>query len=130
MRPELSREKVLETLGVLALACLVLGHFAKRPALKTGFLAAASLLLAVALFAGPVARQIARGWLAFGEVLAAVNSRIILGALYFLFLTPIALLSRLSRGDTLQLKRLPGAGRSYWHVRDHAYVRKDIEKLW
>lgn len=130
MKPELSREKVLETLGVLALACLVFGHLAQRPALKTGLLAAAALLLALALFVGPVARRIARGWLAFGEVLAAVNSRIILGGLYFVFLTPIALLARLFRGDTLHLKRQAGAGRTYWHARDHAYTRQDIEKLW
>ena len=130
MNHELTREKVLETIGVLALACLVVGHLAKRPGLKAGFLAAAALLLAVGLFVKPAGALIARAWLKFGGALGAVNSRIILGAIFYLFLTPIALLARLTRGDFLHLKKRAGADRSYWHARDHAYTAEDIGKLW
>jgi hypothetical protein len=126
----LTREKVLETIGVLALACLVVGHLAKRPGVKGGFLATAALLLAVGLFVKPAGALIARAWLKFGGMLGAVNSRIILGAIFYLFLTPIALLARLTRGDFLHLKKRPGADRSYWHVRNHAYTAEDIGKLW
>jgi hypothetical protein len=127
---ELTREKVLETIGVLALACLVVGHLAKRPGLKVGSLAAATLLLAVGLFVKPAGALIARAWLKFGGLLGAVNSRIILGAIFYLFLTPIALLARLTRGDFLHLKKRAGADRSYWHARNHAYTAEDISKLW
>ena len=130
LKTELSREKVLETIGVLALACLVVGHLAKRPGLKAGFLAAAALLLAVGLFVKPAGALIARAWLKFGGALGAVNSRIILGAIFYLFLTPIALLARLTRGDFLHLKKRGGADRSYWHARNHAYTAEDIGKLW
>src|SRR5512137_2182609 len=131
MKKELTRETVLETLGVLALACLVGGHLLRhRPAAGKGFLAAASLLLAVALFVKPAARSIARAWLAFAEVLGAVNSRILLGAIFYLFLTPIALLARLTRGDFLHLKKRTGPERSYWQARDHAYTPEDLTKLW
>jgi len=129
-KTELTREKVLETIGVLALACLVVGHLAKRPGLKAGFLAAAALLLAVGLFVKPAGALIARAWLKFGGALGAVNSRIILGAIFYLFLTPIALLARLTRGDFLHLKKREGADRSYWHARNHAYTLEDINKLW
>jgi hypothetical protein len=125
---ELTREKVLETIGVLALACLVAGHLAKRPGLKAGLLAAAALLLAAGLFVKPAGALIARAWLKFGGALGAVNSRIILGVIFYLFLTPIAVLARLTRGDFLGLKKRPGG--SYWHVRDHAYTAEDIGKLW
>ena len=127
---ELTREKVLETIGVLALACLVVGHLATRPGLKTGFLAAAALLLVAGLFVKPAGALIARAWLKFGGLLGAVNSRIILGAIFYLFLTPIALLARLTRGDFLHLEKRAGAGRSYWHARNHAYTAEDIRKLW
>jgi hypothetical protein len=130
MKRELSREKVLETVGVLALACLVVGHLAKRPGVKGGFLAAAALLLAAGLFVRPAGALIARAWLKFAEVLGAVNSRIILAAIFYLFLTPIAVLARLTRGDFLHLKKSAGAGRSYWHARDHVYTAEDIGKLW
>ena len=131
MKRELTRETILETLGVLALACLVVGHLLRhRPAAGKGFFAAAVLLLAVALFVKPVAGLIARAWLKFAEVLGAVNSRIILGAIFYLFLTPIALLARLTRGDFLHLKKRAGVARSYWHARDHASPAEDISKLW
>jgi len=129
-KTELTREKVLETIGVLALACLVVGHLATKPGIKSGFLAAAALLLAVGLFVKPAGALVARAWLTFGGALGAVNSRIILGAIFYLFLTPIALLARLTRGDFLHLKKREGADRSYWHARNHAYTLEDINKLW
>jgi hypothetical protein len=115
---------------VLALACLVVGHLATRQGLKGGFLAAAALLLAVGLFVKPAGALIARAWLKFGGALGAVNSRIILGVIFYLFLTPIALLARLTRGDFLDLKKREGADRSYWHARNHAFTAEDIGKLW
>jgi hypothetical protein len=131
MKQELSREKVLETVGVLALACLVAGHLLRhRPFAGRGFLAAAALLLAAGLFLKPAGALVARAWLRLAEALGAVNSRILLGAIFYLFLTPIALLARLFRGDFLDLKRRAGAGRSYWHAHDHAYTAEDIGKLW
>jgi len=131
MKTELSREKVLETIGVLALACLVAGHLVRhRPVAAKGFLAAAALLLAVGLFVKPGGTLIARAWLKFGGLLGAVNSRLILGAIFYLFLTPIALLAQLARGDFLHLKKRTGADRSYWHARNHAYTAADIAKLW
>jgi hypothetical protein len=129
-KTELTREKVLETIGVLALACLVVGHLATKPGIKSGFLAAAALLLAAGLFVKPAGALIARAWLKFGGALGAVNSRIILGAIFYLFLTPIALLARLTRGDFLHLKKREGADRSYWHARNHTYTAEDISKLW
>jgi hypothetical protein len=131
MKKELTRETVLETVGVLALACLVAGHLLRdRPLAGRGFLAAATLLLATGLFVKPLARRIAQVWLGFAEALGAVNSRILLGAIFYLFLTPIALLARLVRGDFLQLRKQEGPGRSYWHRRDHRAAPGDLGKLW
>lgn len=127
---ELTRETVLETTGVLALACLVAGHLLRHRPAGRGFLAAAALLLAVGLFVKPLARLIARVWLKFALALGAVNSRILLGLIFYCFLTPIALLARLTRGDFLHLKKRSGSERSYWHARDHAYTAEDIGKLW
>jgi hypothetical protein len=127
---KLPHEKVLETTGVLALACLVVALLAHRPGVRGGFLAAAAALLAAGLFVKPAGRLVAAVWLRFAEVLGAVNSRIILGVVFYVFLTPIALLARLTRGDLLGLKRRGGAGRSYWLERRHAYTKADLEKIW
>ena len=105
-KTELSREKVLETVGVLALACLVAGHLLRhRPGPARRFLAAATLLLAAGLFVKPAAALIAPGLAVVRRSPGRVNSRIILGAIFYLFLTPIAFLARLTRGDLLHLKQ-------------------------
>jgi len=131
MKKEITRETVLETIGVLALASLVAGHLLReRPLAGKGFLAAATLLLAAGLFVKPVARLIAQAWLGLARALGAVNSRILLGAIFYLFLTPIALLARLFRRDFLHLDKRSGADRTYWQRRDHAYTAEDIGKLW
>lgn len=126
MKRQLERATVLETLGVLALACLVVGHFFEHPAWK----AAAVAFLVVGLFVKPAANAIARLWLKFAEVVGAFNSRVLLGLIFFVFLTPIALLARIARGDVLHLKRRTGADRSYWQPRDHAFTAGDISKIW
>ena len=64
------------------------------------------------------------------SALGAVNSRILLGVIFYLFLTPIAIIARLTRGDFLHLKKRTGPDRSYWQARDHAYTAEDIGKLW
>ena len=131
VKRELSRETVLETVGVLALACLVFGRLARhKPHLSQGLLAAAALLLAAGLFVKPVAAAIARGWLGFAEVLGSFNSRVLLGLIFYLFLTPLAFLSRLNRGDFLGLRRKTAADRSHWAKRDHHSVPADLDKLW
>ena len=131
MRKELSRETVLETVAVLSLACLAAGHLLRhRPLAGRGFLAAAALLLALGVFVKPAARLVALAWLRLSEALGAVNSRILLSLIFFLFLTPIAAIARLSRGDFLHLKKGAGAGRTYWQPRDHAYTPEDLGKLW
>lgn len=54
-----------------------------------------------------------RAWMKFGALLHAVVSPIMLGAMYFCVITPIALLMRLARRDALRRKREPNA-RTYW----------------
>jgi hypothetical protein len=131
MKKEVTRESVLETIAVLSLACLVAGHLLReRPLAGKAFLGAATLLLAAGVFVKPVARLIAKAWLRLATALGAVNSRILLGAIFYLFLTPIALLARLFHRDFLHLDRRAGADRSYWQPRDRAYTAEDIRKLW
>lgn len=68
------------------------------------------------------------GWLKLGEVLGFINSRILLGVVFFIFLTPLAWIQRLRTGDKLQLKKKKEG--SYFVERDHTYEPKDLEKMW
>ena len=119
------RAKDLKTLAVLAAACLLAGRLTSWA--PWYWLALA--LLTAALFLKKTAAFIADCWLKFGHALGAVNSRIILTLVFYLALTPLALLKRLFDGDTLKLRKKP-AGESYYEPRDHLYTPADLEKPW
>ncbi len=52
-----------------------------------------------------------RAWMAFGLLLGRIISPIVLGAMFFLLITPVAMVTRAFGRDALRLKR--GAS-SYW----------------
>ncbi len=83
---------------------------------------------AVSIFIPPAARWIEWAWLKLALGLGWVNSRILLSLIYFLFLLPIAWVSRLFTKDPLQLKK--NSGPSLFIIRDHLYTGKDLENIW
>jgi len=114
----------LETLGVLSAFFLILNVVTHRPV----FVHTALGLLLVALFVKPLARAVSRAWMRFAELLGTFNSRLILSLVFFLFLTPLALLYRLFNKNPLALKA--GQGGSLFVTRDHVYSKADFEKMW
>jgi len=120
-----SRKKDLETIAVLAAASLVF-YFIFR---KDGFLLAAFLLLFTGLFFKGAASKISALWLKFAELLGAFNTRLLLGLVYFLVLTPIAVLFRLLTRKHANSPR-SASDKSYFTVREHTYAAEDLEKMW
>jgi len=80
-----------------------------------GLIAAGFLI--VALVRPAVLSPLNKLWMKFGLLLAAIMNPIVLGILFFLVFTPMALLARLVGKDFLKLKRQPEA-KSYWIARD------------
>jgi hypothetical protein len=120
----MSRERQLETILVVSTALLLFFLIFKAPwLLYTAF--GLSLL---ALISRSFAYWFTRGWLGFSEVLGFVMSRLILTLLWFLILTPIALLYRLFHKDPLQLKRNRKA--TYYTERGHTYTARDLQNTW
>ena len=86
----------------------------------------APVALSVLGFAiSPLSEMIHRGWLMLAKVLAYINSRILLSVIFFLFLTPIALLMRLL-GKTQFIKKVP-LQQSLFVTRNHLYNRQDLQ---
>ena len=74
-------------------------------------IAAATLLAA---FTKPsLLRPFNRAWMRFGALLHHVVSPLVLGAVYFLVFTPVALAMRLAGRDALH-RRFVASRRSYW----------------
>jgi hypothetical protein len=79
------------------------------------------------LVSNHLANAIVWFWEKLAQVLGFINTRILLSVLFYLFLFPIAMLSRLFSKDPMQLKN-PKA--SVFVTRNHTYTSKDLENMW
>lgn len=115
----------LETLAILALFFLVLTAVTH----VFVFIYFSIGLLAIALFIRPLAGKVTHGWLAVAEFIGRINSRIVLTLVFYLVLTPIAVTYRFFNKNAHAMVRSKDAV-SAFTVRDHAFVKEDLEKLW
>ena len=90
----------LETLGVLSTFFLILNVITHRQV----FVYTALALMLVALFVKPLARVLSRAWMKFAEVVGTFNSKLILSLVFYLLLTPLALLYRAFNRNPLSIK--------------------------
>jgi|SRR5688572_13416481 hypothetical protein len=79
---------------------------------------AAGFAFAAVLFPH-VLHPLNRAWLAFGRLLHRIVSPLVMGAVYFLAVTPTGLIMRLRGRDLLSLRRRPDL-LSYWIEREPA----------
>ena len=115
--------KNLETCMVLALALVI--AFLFKPEIL--FLCFAIGLGLIGLFVPVLANAIRWAWFGLAEILGAITSKILLALIFFLFLTPIALLYRLFH------KKHLGQGTdktTYWISRAYRFGPKDLENPW
>ncbi len=70
------------------------------------------LLAATSFFAAQLLTPLNRFWYALGMLLGKVISPIVLGAMFFVLITPIALITRLFGRDELKIKK--SFVQSYW----------------
>jgi len=117
--------KILKTIKTLSFVSLVIGLVFKTKI----FLYISLMLLFTGLFIKKLSEIIATVWLKFANAIGIINTKIILTAVFYGFLTPIAFFYRLTHGDFMNLKRNPEKI-SLYEIRDHEYRAKDLEKLW
>ncbi len=117
--------KTLETIGVLALFCLVFSIILDISAL----IYVSAGLLFIGLFLKRFARIIAAGWMRFAVVLGVLNTRIILAVIFYAVLTPIAFFYRATHGDFMRVRE-DRSKKTYWHERNHEYKSEDLDKQW
>ena len=117
MKTPESEAKRLRTFGLilaalLALFCWRWGRKGWQVAPWTGGLSVLSALLALArpLWLEPLERN----WMKVARVVAKVNTTVILTLLFYLVVTPLGIIIRLTSGDPLESK--PEGG-SYWKKR-------------
>jgi len=78
------------------------------------FFAAGALLIALGVFVPTVLKPLQKVWMAFSIIMGWFMTRLILAVLFFLVLTPMALLLRLLGKDLLNIKLDRNSSQSYW----------------
>lgn len=128
-KPVASREKDLETILTLCVALVVIFFFTKQ---QHVFLLTLSVMLGlIGMFSKFLSAKIAWAWLKLGELMGFVMSKVILSLIFYVFLFPIALLSRIANAgkDNLMLKK-KRKDESYYFTRNHIFESKDLENVW
>ena len=120
-----ARGKTTETILVIAMGLLLLGLIYDQKIL----LIISFSVGAVGVFIKPLASLISYGWDMLSKLLSFIVPQILLGVIFFFFLTPVALLYRIFKGDSLSLKR-PRKGESMWHNREKSFSKTDLKNMW
>jgi len=114
------RKEQFKTLVILSVGLALIGwrwHHVYVAITALGLLIAGSL-------SSWLLKVITDGWLWIGEMIGAVMSRVVLSLVFFMVLTPVAVIYRLFGRKKRQLN--PD---SYYVERNHRYVAKDLEKV-
>lgn len=86
-------------------------------------------ILLAGLLSAAVRKAVLWIWLKFSHLLGTVNSTIILFLIYFLIITPYAVLFRKKVAGNYILRK-PLRGVSLFKERNHRVVKEDFEKSW
>ena len=92
-------------------------YYRHLPTLLTASFAIAALLILTITFTVPdFLRPLNRAWFTLGLVLGKIVSPIVLGAMFFLVITPVAIVTRIFGRDELRLRKR--STNSYWVRRE------------
>src|SRR5215212_4022833 len=119
----LMKEKHLGTMLVFVLVLIIL--FLNYHNVK--LLYAALALGGIGILIPSLSRKIHDVWMKFAELLGLVMNKVILGIVFYVFLFPVALMSRLFRKNPFKVKKQTS---SYFSERNFTYTKKSLEQLW
>jgi hypothetical protein len=92
------------------------------------FLIGAAVIGVISIAIPAAGDLIVKGWYKIAEVLGAINGRILLSAVFFIILVPVALMARMGMKNPLTLRR--ESKKSVFVDRNHKYTSKDLEQVW
>jgi hypothetical protein len=113
-----------ETVLVITVGFLVLYIVFK----KTGFLYCALGIGLAGVFSFYLSEKIHWFWNRLSVLLGAVSNRVLLGVVFFLVLTPMALIRRMRGKDGL--RRFDTSATSNFSRREQVFEKKDLEQVW
>jgi Saxitoxin biosynthesis operon protein SxtJ len=124
----MKREKTIETMLVITVGMLVLYFVFKHKAWGNYFLIASLVMGLIGVFSNFLSEKVAWVWGKIAHIMGTFNSYVLLSIIFFVFLTPVAFLFKLTRKDLLKLKAQKNG--TVYEERNHLYVAKDLENVW
>lgn len=116
--PETPKTQLVIVVGLLVLSAIFRAQILVYIALGIGL-----LVLIIPLFG----YGLVWGWYRLALLMSRIVNPLVLGLLFYLFITPIALLFRLFGNDPMRLKDNKG---SMYDLREHTYTAKDLKNPW
>jgi len=115
-----SRDTGMAMVLLILLALLIWG--------RNELLIAALIVHVVNMIVPQVFRPVAIAWFGLAHLLGAVASRVLMFVVFALVVTPIGLLRRALRKDSLRLRAFRSGDESVMVVRNHTFSAGDLEK--
>ncbi len=120
----MKKEKTLETILAMCFGFLVL-----HVIFHIKFLLPLSIVLAgIGLFSDYLSQKVTWIWLKIAELIGAVMGRLLMGMVFFLFLTPLAFLMKLAGKSSVRIKKEQTT--TLYDERNHTYTAADLENIW
>jgi predicted permease len=109
MKPQRNGRKFGFTMAVPASLFALLALYRHHPRAATALFIIALAFLLFALVAPKLLEPVEAAWRAFARVLGAINTRIIMGLLYLIFIVPLGLIFRVFGRDEMKRRRVAGS---------------------
>jgi len=119
----MKNKKSLETILVLVLVQIIIFLYSRQPV----WLYAAVTLGLLGLLIPVLADKIHTIWMKFAHILGYIMSRVLLTLIFFLFLLPLSVLSKLFSRNSIELK---ANGNSNFKERNFTYTSESLENVW
>ena len=119
----ITRREATDTGMAIVLLCLLGGWVTDH----RGWVYASGICLVLNMTWPTIFSLAAKLWLTLSHLMGAVMSKVVLGGIFFLVLTPLSLIRQLLGHDMMLLRQLKTSG-SAFVSRDHQYHPSEIER--
>ncbi|HEY9259168.1 SxtJ family membrane protein [Chitinophaga sp.] len=119
----ITRQQCIEFGQVAVLAAIVAALYYRH----FQWVSVALMLLAITIIVPRLFYPMAWVWFGFSKILGEINIRVMLTLVFVLVVLPVGLWRKLRGRDSLQLRRFKKDDASVMVVRDHLYMKEDLQ---
>ncbi|MCP4107524.1 MAG: hypothetical protein GY749_18605 [Desulfobacteraceae bacterium] len=119
-----TKDQARDTGLALILICLLIAYIANM----SQFVPVAIILLLLTMVWPDIFRPAAWFWFGLSHFMGTIATRILLTIIFFLMVTPVGFIRRLTGADAMQIKKWKKNSDSLFIVRDYKLSAEDIDK--